>query len=215
MPKAKLNQFRRDVFDGVYNILTEIEHDKIGYINLKNKPNFKRFSDFKIVEDYSQLPDEKNVIYSPETYSEKDIENFKNACEKSGKNAYLDTPNFALSKDVELLKNIIKNTGVGVVANNYYALEFSKNTVVGAGLNVYNSYTANALGFPVITAESDIAKRVDFPYMTLRHCPMKEHLNCTCDSCVFSNDFEYVTDSGKRLKLKRKRLSDCTFYLTD
>ena len=114
-----------------------------------------------------------------------------------------------------MLKNIIEKTGVGVVANNYYALTLSDNIIIGAGLNVYNSFTAFELNKPFFTAESELGERIDFAYMTLRHCPMKNLLNASCESCPYEDGFTYKMDSGKVVKLKRKKLSTCTFYLTD
>ena len=80
-------------------------------------------------------------------------------------------------------------------------------------MNIYNSIAANIFGVQFITAESDIGERIDYPYMTLRHCPMKSHLKASCDKCPYRDGFVYRMDSGKVLKLKRKKLSSCTFYL--
>ena len=63
-------------------------------------------------------------------------------------------------------------------------------------------------------AENNKIKTTDFPYMTLRHCPMKEHLNASCNNCPYSNDYAYKMDNGITLNLRRKKLSSCTFYLT-
>ena len=114
-----------------------------------------------------------------------------------------------------MLKNIIEKTGISIVANNYYALTLTDNYIIGAGLNVYNSFSAFELKKPFFTAESEMAKRIDFAYMTFRHCPMKNLLNASCESCPFDVGFTYKMDSGKVMKLKRKKLSTCTFYLTD
>ena len=90
---------------------------------------------------------------------------------------------------------------------------FNTEIVVGAGLNVFNSHTAQIFNKPIITAESDISTKIDYPYMTLRHCPLKTHLSTNCSNCPYSDDITYRMDSGKILKLKRKKLSSCTFYL--
>ena len=150
-----------------------------------------------------------------EKYEVDDVKLFVEKCKTLNKNAYLDTPNFALKKDVEHFKKIIEKTGVGVVANNYYALMLGENVVIGAGLNVYNSFTAFELKKPFFTAESDMAKRIDFAYMTFRHCPMKNLLNASCEKWPYEEGFTYQMDSGKVMKLKRKKLASCTFYLTD
>ena len=138
-----------------------------------------------------------------------------NLCKTYNVHAYLDTPNFALQKDIELLSNIIEKTKIGIIANNYYALNFDTDIIIGSGFNVYNNITASIYNKPIITAESNISNKLKFPYMTLRHCPMKSHLTADCKNCPYKSGFTYRMESGKRFKLKRKKLSSCTFYLTD
>jgi hypothetical protein len=215
VPKQKLNEFRRNVFECLYKRFTDMGRERLERVKVKAISSIKTLSDFAFFEDLTAIPETKNVIYSPETYSLRDVLALKEVCEKQGKVLYLDTPYFALRKDVETLKNIVKESGVGIVANNYYALNVTDNIVIGAGLNVYNKHTAKTHDKKVITAEGDVAERVNAPYMTLRHCPIKAHLNGNCNNCKFTHGLAYKMDSGKVLKLKRKRLSDCTFYLTD
>ena len=212
--KKDLNEFRREVLQKIYELLTK-NNNVFDKKSLPNIPEIIAFNDFIIVDDLDKEFLNKNVIYSPEKYEVDNVKLFVEKCKKLNKNAYLDTPNFALKKDVENLKDIIEKTGVGVVANNYYALYLGKNTVVGAGLNVYNSFSASELKKPFFTAESDLAKRIDFAYMTLRHCPMKNLLNASCDKCPYEEGFTYQMDGGKVMKLKRKKLISCTFYLVD
>ncbi len=212
--KQSLNAFRRKVFDKIFEILTKPKYC-VSLQNLPKLPKIKTFEDFCIVEKISDNFDAKNVIYSPSEYNESDVLAFKNRCVKEGKKPYLDTPNFALEKDIELLKRIINNCEIGIIANNYYALNLCDNVIIGAGLNVYNNFTAFELEKEFFVAESDIAKRVDFAYMTLRHCPMKNLLKANCHTCPYEDDYSYKMESGKVMKLKRKKLSTCTFYLTD
>ena len=212
--KQKLNDFRRNFYDTLYAELTKI--DKIYQAKtLPSLPKILPFHNFEIVENFDCEKNVKNVIYSPENYDVKDILLFKNECEKLNKKAYLDTPNFALEKDIKFLKEIIQKTNIGIVANNYYATTLTDDFIVGAGLNVYNHFTAFEFGKPFITAESEIGERTDFAHMTLLHCPMKNHLKSTCDNCKFENGYVYKMDSGKELKLKRKKICSCVFYLTD
>ena len=126
---------------------------------------------------------------------------------------FLDLPNFALDKDVDFLKSIVERNQIPVVCNNYYAIDFKTEKVAGGGLNVYNFLSANKLKMPFICSEDSFAKRTDFAFMTLRHCPMKCLLGASCSSCPYSDGFEYRMQNGKILKLKRKKLSSCTFYL--
>ena len=212
--KQSLNAFRRKVFDKAIEILTKPKHS-VEIKSLPKLPKIKAFQDFCIVEKLSDKMSAKNVIYSPSEYDERDILAFKNRCIEQGKKPYLDTPNFALEKDIELISRIIKNCEIGIVANNYYALTLTEDVVIGAGLNVYNNFSAFELGKEFFVAESEMAERVDFAYMTLRHCPMKNLLGCSCDKCLYESGYSYKMEGGKVMKLKRKKLSTCTFYLTD
>ncbi len=214
--KSALNAFRREVYDRLYKEITAESKKKVETKGIKRPSNINKFTDFQIIENINQQIKAKNVIFSPETYSVAGVCEFIRKCQELGVKPYLDTPNFALSSDVTLLKDIVSKTGIPIVANNYYALEIKgEPIVIGAGLNVYNVYSASAHSLPFFTAESSLGERVDFAYMTLRHCPIKEHVGGECKACRYSNDYAYLMDSGKVLKLKRKKLCDCTFYLTD
>ena len=202
LPVKELNEFRREVFDRLESCLISVHQKNLDLIsvNLQGK-------------SFGLLTGESHAIYSPEKYDIKDILEFKNSCEKLGKKPYLDTPNFALKEDIKILKEIIEKTGVGIVAQNYYALNLCDDYLIGAGLNVYNSVTANALGKPVLQSEKEMAN-FDYPFMTFRHCPIKEHLGGNCANCKYIGGITYSLENGKRFKLKRKKLSTCTFYLT-
>lgn len=215
IPKQKLNEFRRNVFSYIKNNLTSKYKHNLQKITVTKAYKINKFKDFKIVENLNEPLDTKNIIYSPEVYNFENIIEFKNKCEKTNKKAFLDTPNFALKKDIELLKDIINQTKLPIIANNYYALSFDTEIVIGGGLNVYNHKTASEFDKPILTAESEISTRIDYPYMTLRHCPFKSHMNAKCSNCPYSDGYTYTMENGKILKLKRKKLSSCTFYLTN
>lgn len=213
--KKQLNEFRRETFDKVFNALTKPYHrfEMIKPIKRVEKNKGVPLDDFEIVDSESATLTAKNVIYSPEIYSENKVQAFIKNCQECGKIPYLDLPNFAVKNDIELLENIINKTGISTVANNYYALNLLNVKVIGGGLNVYNSYTAAAHNLPFISAEGDMGALNKFPYMTFRHCPIKSNLNSSCDKCAYTDGYYYLLDSGKKLKLKRKKLSSCTFYL--
>ena len=214
IPKQKLNSFRRQVYDKIISILTATNRKEINSIKVsKPKNKIKAFCDFQVIENIEDDFNKTNIIYYPSVYELKDIIRFQDKCKSLGKKAILDTPNFALKEDIELLTNIINETKISIVANNYYALNFDTEIIIGAGLNVYNHTTASVLNKPIITAESEISYRIDYPYMTLRHCPMKSHLKANCASCPYTDGFIYKMDNGKILRLKRKKLNSCTFYL--
>lgn len=212
--KQKLNDFRRKVFEKLIEILTKTSV-KVKEEQLPSLPKILPLKDFEIVDDLAFNSSAKTIIFSPESYEEDSILAFSEKCKKLNKKAYLDTPNFALKNDILLLKKIIDKTGVGIVANNYYALTLTDDIIIGGGLNVYNHYTANALKYPFFTAEGNVGEKREFYYMTLRHCPMKNLLNASCDKCPYEDGYSYTLDSGKTFRLKRKKLTTCTFYLSE
>lgn len=214
--KSSLNKFRREFFESLkIEILNSFKHN-LKQFKLPNYFTSEIFSDFQIVFDKNEKLEKTNIIYSPEEYCENDILNFKEKCEKLNKNMYLDLPNFALDKDVEFLKNLVEKNNIKIVMNNYYALNFDCEKVAGGGLDVFNKVSANFLSVPIICSEDSFTQKTKFPYMTLRHCPLKNNLKVNCTNCPYAkNKYTIKTQSGKVLKLKRKKLSTCTFYLMD
>ncbi len=211
MPKQKLNELRRNVIEKAKAILTSTCRAKLQKQKINIKAVDNEIFDYAVIENINEDLTAKNIIYSPQSYLLNDVIVLKERCEKQSKKLYLDTPNFALKEDVALLKNIIENAKVDIVANNYYALQFNAFKIAGYGLNVYNNYTAKELNLKYISAET--GDNVDVPLMTLRHCPIKAHVGGDCKNCKYHDGFIYKMDSGKKFKLNRKKLSSCTFYL--
>lgn len=214
MQKSALNQIRREFFDRLKLNIVQSYTKSLALLKVRGECAYTAFDDFQIVENTNQKLEKTNIIYSPEIYEEKDICVFAHYCDSVGRKMYLDLPNFALDKDVAFLKNMVEKNHIPVVCNNYYALEFDTLKIAGGGLNVYNKHTAKALDMPIICAEDCFIKKTDFAYMTLRHCPMKCHLGATCDKCPYTNGYTFKMQNKTILKLKRKKLSTCTFYLT-
>ena len=214
MVKSMLNEFRREFYAKVIEELTE-KPIPLSLISFSKKQKVARLKDFSFTENEDGKYQSKVVIYSPESYETEKIKAFKDNCISQNKTPYLDTPNFALKKDVQLLKEIIEKTQIGVVANNLYALELTNDLIIGGGLNVYNQLTANYLGKPFICSETAIGERTDFAYMTLRHCPIKTHVGGTCANCKYEKGYSYSLENGKTFNLKRKKITDCTFYLSE
>lgn len=215
LAKSQLNEFRRNFFESLkMAFLKKDQHDlKLRDIDVGGE--VKIFRDFEFVEDENQRLTAKNIVYSPEIYDEQNILDFKKRCENLGKSFYLDLPNFALDKDVEFLKKLVETNKLAVVANNSYALDFDCEKVAGGALNVYNSAAAKLLNVPIICAENSLTEKTKFAYMTLRHCPFKSDLGATCAKCPYGDGYTLKMQNGKVLKIKRKKLSTCTFYLTD
>ncbi len=211
MPKQKLNDFRRKVFEKTKEVFTSTGRKPLNKITFKKKLIKAQLLDYAIISENTEVPNSKTVIYSPEIYELQDILQAKEIALSNGKNFYLDTPNFALKEDIELLKNIIEQAKLNIVANNYFALSFDCKKIIGYGLNVYNSYTQMEYDTLYISAEN--GEELTAPLMTLRHCPIKSHVGGDCKNCKYNSEYFYKMDNGKQLTLKRKRLSDCTFYL--
>ena len=213
MPKQKLNEFRRAVVDKLVELSNQINHNIAEKIELAKPVQTKPILDFQFVEDAKQEIYAKVVIFDLEIYNENEIVDYKNQIEKQGKIFVLNLPNFALKEDVEMLREIVEKHKITILANNFYALDFDTKIYFGGGMNIYNDYAASVYVLPYIAAEN--VEQHTMPYMTLRHCPMKEHLKANCSACPYHSGYEYVLNTGKRFKLKRKKLSTCTFYLTD
>ena len=211
LSKQLLNDFRRKVYDKIITALTEKHTRNILPLTIKKTEKIEQFSNFEFTQNEDGIYSRENVIFSPEIYTVLSVKNFMQNCLKQGKKPYLDLPNFALENDLLLLREIIDKTGVLVVANNYYALTLNNVAVIGFGLNVYNDLTASILGLPYIPAEK--CSNPFAPCMTLRHCPIKSHFGGDCKNCKYDNSFTYLAENGKKMILKRKKLSTCTFYL--
>ncbi len=213
--KSKLNEFRRVFYSVLLDAVKEKYKHNLPHLKIDTDLKYEIFSDFEIFEENPSLTPAKNVIYSPEIYDENEITSLKEMCKCFGKKLYLNLPNFALDADVAYLKKLVEKNDIAVIVNNMYALDFKCEKVIGGGMNVFNKYTANLLSLPVMCSEDCFINKTPFPYMTLRHCPMKNDLNANCGKCPYNKDYYFETQSGKVLKLKRKKLSTCTFYLTD
>ncbi len=215
IPKSILNEFRRTFYENLRIFVMQNLSHNIEKKKIESFGDAIILDDFQIVEDKNTYLKNSNIIYSPEYYSEEDILDFYEHCKKQNKSMYLDLPNFATKQDVELLKQIVEKNKLPIIANNYYALTFNTKIVIGGGLNVYNHYSANFYNLPIICGEDSIAPKTKFAYMTLRHCPFKNDLGATCDKCPYQKGYTLTMQNGKELKIKRKKLSSCTFYLTD
>lgn len=242
LPKSKLNEFRRNIYGNIKNNLIKNNRVNLQKIKLKinnniklienNKNNCKNnnknsiFSIFfknkeknnliknniQFIENINEKLIENIVCFNPENYDENEIKLLKGKVEQQEKIFILNLPNFALKSDIDFLKNLVEKNKISIMVQNTYALNFDTTKYIGSFLNVYNQYSAEYYSLPFMMAESG---ERNTPYMTMRHCPMKEHKNANCANCPFDKNYEYVLESGKRFRLKRKKLSTCTFYLTD
>ena len=208
LPKRALNEWRRDVYAALYAAMTECYRRDLPSFVLPDCAPTATVADYALVRSWDRLPSAPVVIYSPDDLGEADVCAFAEACRANGVRPYLDVPNFALQEDVAYLRRVVRSAAIGVVANNYFALTLgAADVLVGGGLNIYNRYSAAALGLPVVTTS--------MPYMTLRHCPMQAHVGGDCSHCLYRDGYVYVMEDGRRLHLRRRRMSSCTFYLEE
>ena len=215
LPKSQLNEFRRKVYESLFFAITSPYHKNLSPVKINLPKRVAPLCDFEFTDKVNGSYKANIVIFSPEKYERQDLLMFIENCKNQNKQAFLQLPNYATYKDVQFIKQLIKDLDVGIVANNYYAINLAKNTVIGGGLNVYNGYTAEFFNLPYITAENSVNGSLvtEFAYMTLLHCPIKSHVGGNCKNCNYKDGYYYLTESGKRLNLTRKKLSSCTFYL--
>lgn len=209
--KSKLNEFRRQVYDGIKEELTKLNHKKLEKLKLLKIPPLIELKNIQFIETENENLKEEIIVYDPEIYDEKTILNVKKRVEKSMKKFVLNLPNFALKNDVAYLKNLAEKNNISIMIQNMYALDFCVEKYVGGGMNIYNGYSKAYYSLPCVLGENGSFKQ---PYMTLRHCPMKEHVGASCENCLYDKNYSYILN-GKELKLKRKKLTSCTFYLTN
>ena len=212
------------------NLDIEIKHQKTNINNSEKIIKIKDMSTFNEIKNDFNL-----IIFSPNVYSLKEINEFATYCEKSNKKGFLELPIFATEKDILFIKNILKNANtLGIVANNYYALNLCEKNkiIIGMGLNVYNNYALdfyrkNGYGKIIISKENDLNDMEDFSsgekvfafyegfeeYMTFRHCPFKEFYESDCANCKYCDNTIYSMQNGKKLFLERKKIVSCQFIL--
>ena len=217
---AKLNKIKNNlkINRGVCNIEYDIKNDELDCIS-QNK--------FKIINSLDELKFYSNIIYDFKEWNKEEILKFNNFCVKNNCKGYIDIPNFATNEDIEEIKSIINSTSLGVVANNLYALSFNCNIIGGQFLNVYNNYALKVLqnlhdldalfveeiDVQDIDSEIPILKR-EKVYMTLIHCPFKQHIGGNCLECKFNNA-KYIMGNGRKFKVYRKKIKNCIFLLKD
>lgn len=244
---SAINKLRNDIYEKLKKKIIEkyqkitlnkiiIEENNILSYNYLNKFNnianksTNNLFNFKIINNIDGMEVCDNLIFNYSNFNMEDILTFNKFCIDHKIKGYIDLPNFATIKDIELIKMALSKTGLGVVANNLYALNFDVDMIGGQFLNVYNSYTLHALkglhSFNAVFVEEltkqDIMKlQTDLPitkrepvYMTLIHCPYKQNLKYDCGNCKYAEG-SFTINSGKKFKICRKKTVSCVFLLKD
>lgn len=230
IPKSKINEFRRQIFEQIAEKLTQLDRIAPQYI----KPQIDKKDCKNLVAVCISNPKQANflkdcdlIVVKPEEYNSQFLAKFD--CK-----FYLDLPNFALKNDVDLLKKLISENPniIGISANSLYAIElakqFNKKLFLNQGMNIFNDYSANLWqneGFVyanelTLNEISTFKNQNGFVFvegynvcMTLAHCPIQVNYKCTCKNCKYKGDLVYKDKLGNEFLIKRKRLSKCYFEL--
>ncbi|MBE5747995.1 MAG: hypothetical protein E7344_00005, partial [Clostridiales bacterium] len=230
IPKSKINEFRRQIFDKIAEKLTQLNRTIPQYqrpqIDKKDCKNLIAVC----ISNPKQTDFVKNcdlIIVKPQEYNSQFLAAFD--CK-----FYLDLPNFALKNDVDLLKKLINENPniIGISANSLYAIElakqFDKKLFLNQGMNIFNDYSANLWhneGFVyanelTLNEISTFKNQSGFVFaegynvcMTLAHCPVQVNFKCTCKNCKYKGDLVYKDKLGNEFLIKRKKLSKCYFEL--
>jgi len=236
---STINKLRNNIYEQLkQKIINKNKKEKINKINIlklnntiNNQNIVEKEFNFNILNKINNLKQNNNLIFDYDNFNEKEIIKFNDYCKNNNLNGFIDIPNFATEQDIKIIKNVLSKTNLGVVANNLYAFDFECKMIGGQFLNVYNSYTLDVLqGLHKLEAVfveelniNDIDKlQTDLPilkrekvYMTLLHCPFKQHTNCNCNDCKYSDDSRFKINSGKQFNIKRKKTATCVFLLKD
>lgn len=232
LSKKQLNEIRRKAVENILYYFTNKKPAEINYnyldnfniLYINNKNNYT----IEIAEKYNSKAD--FFVVKPSNFNTFNYEKITH------KNAYLYVPSFASYKDLEIIKNILKNNpNLGVYAQDIGALNLSNKIILGAKLNIKNIYAVKQLlndkvklietspeislenfeyvcqhfTTPIIKSSFD-----NFELMTFVHCPIKTIYKNNCSSCKYCDDIVYQMQNGTKLKLNRYKLSTCYFSLT-
>lgn len=234
---SSINKLRNKLYENlIKKILNKYEKIKLNNVKIEFNTNLKpKTFNFNIInnEDINNKNYFKNniLIFNYSNFNMDKILEFDKMCNKNiGVKGYIDLPPLATCQDVELIEKVIKQTSLGVVANNLYALNFDCDIIIGQFVNIYNSYTILALknlhNFDNAFIEeltekqqqnlhTDIALATrEKVYMTLLHCPFKQNVGGSCADCRCT-DASYTMGNGKKFKIFRKKTHDCVFELKD
>ncbi len=193
---------KRAKYNGNFLTISDIMSD-----NLDNLLNNKKIYQ---VESPEQITDDMEiVVVNPQEYSVERMLEFKSYF----KNAFLNLPFIARGKDVDVLRDIIKNCNFkGYIVNNLYGLELVKDrrVILGIGLNLINDVIDVD---KIYSIESDIFLKNGYvyaqgnvPLMTFCHCERKELLS-DCKNCDGVN--VALSYEGREFYLRRYKIHYC------
>ena len=239
MPKSQINALRRQAVDLLDKALekenqsTFLQKNKDFtadyFVKIPAITNEKKNKIDKLyfVDDNTNLlyTSDGFVAYCPAVFSVDNVGAFIDKYKGvfGDKKIYLNLPIIASGKDLIIIKDILnKFPNIGIVANNYYALNLNREVIIGTGLNVYNDYSADAhFKNGAIAVLSSIERPVDntLDYqgnpalMTVTHCPHKVVQNSSCNKCTSKTPIVYIDDRNNKLSFRRYKIHYCYFEL--
>lgn len=230
----ELNQLRREAIEKIENALAlKNETKSFEFINKELKDDLfientnKQILYISKVEEIEKGLKNCLIIFNPNNYNNITVEKAMEYCNKNTKNCdlYLNLPIISNYKDMEIIRNILKNNNIGIVINNLYGVDFAVNrkVIVGYGLNIANSFAIkqlNELGikglffksienFIPIFNEKLLQWKSEIPLMTFKHCPFKLNYGTNCENCSFNKNLTYTSESGTEYKINRKKIFYC------
>lgn len=233
---STINKLRNKLYEKlIEKILEKYQKNKLNNIKIEFNTIFKpKTFNFSIINDenikLNNFSKNNILIYNYSNFLKNNFIEFDKKCKQLDCKGYIDLPPFATEDDIKLLTEIITETSLGVVANNLYAFGFDCDIIVGQFVNIYNSYSIEALkilhNFEHAFAEeltplqwqklnTNIAINCrEKVYMTLLHCPFKQHLGGSCADCKCA-EASYTMNNGKKFRICRKKTHDCVFELKD
>lgn len=174
-----------------------------------------------------------SIVLSPSVFNAKNILNLYSSWQAKGATSfYLDLPRVLSYENKQVLRDILKDLPkeIGLVANNIYALYYSKERSVigGASLNIANNLSALALNnlnvktfvksFESFASSFDkgISFEGNVALMTFCHCPYKTCCgNTSCKECRFDDSLKYISKDKSQYNIRRIKLKTCIFELVD
>lgn len=236
--KSELNELRRRAIIALREkIILSREKDEIAETQFDKKVKVEEIKNSKKILFFSSLFELENadknydyLVFSPAKYDKQEIcylaEKIK------GKRLFLDTPVIANKEDAQFIKEVLKACpNLGIYATNYYALNLADkdNTIVGSELNIFNNLSIEFyknLGYNKLVLSKEEFDKSELNSLGcelfidrrpprliyFKHCPIKEHFGGNCGECKYKESHIYELN-GKKLKLKRKKVVNCHFYL--
>ncbi len=147
LAKSQLNAMRRKICELAFDyILGQYEREKASEICLKIEPQIKIEGDYAEVRDASFLPIlqnfVKNVVYSPDDFTEEGCKNFAEEGKKQGFTVFIRPPVYVSQKLLPFFEKICVFFD-GILCNNFGLIGLAKErnllAVAGPNLNIMNT----------------------------------------------------------------------------